>query len=309
MKIGFVDLDTSHPAGWLPVLRDMGHDVVGVFDSGDVHPPGYAADFAQQNEIPHVFDSIDELADAAELGIIFSADWDAHVTRAAPFAACKRAILIDKPMAGKTADLKQLATWTDQGLRIAGGSGLRFCREVSAYARCRDNPTTIVTSCGLGAFDYGIHAYAMLIGLMGDKTPPAAVQSLGAGLSSRAMINWDDGRCGIVVTGSRYHLPLCAHIVEEKSTQQFVVDTSCLYASFLQAVMPYLASETDEAPATPATLTLAETCALAAKASQERSGAAVALEGFDDAEFGYDGKAFAAAYRALKYPDAVPLAR
>ena len=31
MKIGLVDLDTSHPAAWVPILRELGHDVVGIY--------------------------------------------------------------------------------------------------------------------------------------------------------------------------------------------------------------------------------------------------------------------------------------
>ena len=38
MRIGIVDLDTSHPANWIPIERELGHEIVGVFDSGDVHP-------------------------------------------------------------------------------------------------------------------------------------------------------------------------------------------------------------------------------------------------------------------------------
>ena len=38
MKIGLVDLDTSHPASWIPILREYGHEIVGVVDHGNVHP-------------------------------------------------------------------------------------------------------------------------------------------------------------------------------------------------------------------------------------------------------------------------------
>ena len=38
MKIGIVDLDTSHPQAWIPIEREMGHEVIGVWDGGSVHP-------------------------------------------------------------------------------------------------------------------------------------------------------------------------------------------------------------------------------------------------------------------------------
>jgi len=32
MKIGIVDLDTSHPQNWIPIERELGHEVVGLWD-------------------------------------------------------------------------------------------------------------------------------------------------------------------------------------------------------------------------------------------------------------------------------------
>ena len=39
MKIGIVDVDTSHPDKWIPIERELGHEVVGIWDGGAVHPP------------------------------------------------------------------------------------------------------------------------------------------------------------------------------------------------------------------------------------------------------------------------------
>ena len=41
MRIGVVDLDTSHPQNWIPIERELGHEVVGVWDGGSVHPAEY----------------------------------------------------------------------------------------------------------------------------------------------------------------------------------------------------------------------------------------------------------------------------
>jgi len=38
MKIGIVDLDTSHPQNWIPIERELGHEIVGLWDGGSVHP-------------------------------------------------------------------------------------------------------------------------------------------------------------------------------------------------------------------------------------------------------------------------------
>ena len=38
MRIGIVDVDTSHPQNWIPIERELGHEVVGLWDAGAVHP-------------------------------------------------------------------------------------------------------------------------------------------------------------------------------------------------------------------------------------------------------------------------------
>jgi hypothetical protein len=46
LRIDIVDLDTSHPQNWIPLERELGHEVVGVWDGGTVHPPEYVTQFA-----------------------------------------------------------------------------------------------------------------------------------------------------------------------------------------------------------------------------------------------------------------------
>src|SRR5437016_716998 len=108
MKIGIVDLDTSHPAAWVPIERALGHEIVGVLDSGAVHPPGYAERFASEHQIPRVFASIHEMVEHVDCAIVHSCDWDTHVDKARPFIAAGKAVLIDKPLAGNLRDLMQL---------------------------------------------------------------------------------------------------------------------------------------------------------------------------------------------------------
>src|SRR5437763_1376784 len=70
MKMGIVELDTSHPAAWIPIERTLGHQITEVFDSGSVHPPGYAQRFASEHQIPKVFASRDEIVSQVECATI-----------------------------------------------------------------------------------------------------------------------------------------------------------------------------------------------------------------------------------------------
>ena len=47
--------------------------------------------------------------------------------------AAGKAVLIDKPLAGRLADMQQLQRWVREGARISGGSSLRFTREAAQY--------------------------------------------------------------------------------------------------------------------------------------------------------------------------------
>src|SRR5437773_9284256 len=133
MKLGIVDLDTSHPENWIPIERELGHDVVAVFDDGSVHPAGYVKRFAQQHAIPRVFSSLAEMARVVDCAVIHSCNWDTHIEKARPFVEHGKAVLIDKPLGGNVEDLRQLKSWANNGARITGGSSLRFCIETCAW--------------------------------------------------------------------------------------------------------------------------------------------------------------------------------
>ena len=105
MKIGVVDLDTSHPQNWIPIERELGHDVVGVWDGGSVHPPKYVRDFAAEHNIPRVYESLDELAADVDCAIVHGCDWDTHIAKSHPFIEAGKSVLVDKPIAGNLADL------------------------------------------------------------------------------------------------------------------------------------------------------------------------------------------------------------
>src|SRR5690242_12826646 len=122
MRIGIIDLDTSHPANWVPIERELGHEIVGVFDAGAVHLPGYSENFAAEHRIPRVFSSIAEMVNEVDCAIIHSCNWDTHVEKARPFVEAGKAVLVDKPIAGNLRDLHQLRDWAAQGARITGGS-------------------------------------------------------------------------------------------------------------------------------------------------------------------------------------------
>jgi hypothetical protein len=304
MRIGVVDLDTSHPAHWIPLERELGHEVVGVWDGGSVHPPEVIRAFATQHAIPRVYETLELMADDVDCAVIHGCDWDTHVAKARPFVEAGRAVLLDKPLAGNVRDLRQFCRWAETGARIAGGSSLRFCFETQQFlkrpAAERGEPHTVLCGCAVDDFNYGIHAYAHLSGILGSGA--VSVQHLGTGGQRRVRIDWADGRMGLLVIGAAAAwLPFYTTIVTPQAATQVTVDAGTLYRALLETVLPYLSGATDLPPVPLCAWVEPELCALAAQVSWRNGDRPVRLADLPEAA-GYDGRAFAAEYRAQKYP-------
>jgi hypothetical protein len=305
MRIGLVDLDTSHPENWIPLERELGHTVAGAWDGGSVHPPQYVRDFARRLDIPRLYDSLEQMADEVDCAILHGCDWDTHLAKAQPFIERGKSVLLDKPLAGSVRDLNQIRQWAKAGARITGGSSLRFCEEARAFLardpQERGTPHTVLCGCGVDEFNYGIHAYSLLCGLMGPGL--RSVRHLGQGVQRRIQLNWADGRMGLLVIGpAAAWLPFYASITTERTVTQFQPDAGRLYRALLENCLPYLAGQTAQPPVPIDDLIEAELAALAALKSWSNGDVEVPLASLNEADNGYDGAAFAAEYRALKYP-------
>jgi hypothetical protein len=304
MRIGLVDVDTSHPQNWISIERELGHEVVGICDAGDVHPPEYVRDFAAQQDVPKVYESLHEMVGDVDCAILHTCDWDKHIERARPFIEAGKSVLLDKPVVGNLADVQQLLDWEAAGRRVTGGSSLRFAVEVRSYLdESVDERGTVHTAfagCGTDEYNYGIHAYSLISALMGPGI--RSVRYLGASGLKHLQVSWADGRLGYLAIGDGAWLPFHITAITDKGVRQIICDTKMLYGSLLAAVLPYLAGEVEEPPLTMATLLEPEMAAMAARQSWLRGGAEVFLGDLSLEDEGYDGEVFTWGYRRAKYP-------
>ena len=298
-KVGHVDLDTSHPGNWVPIIRDLGFEVAGVYDGGVVWSEGYAQKFAAQHEIPKVYTSLAEMAQEVDIVIIHSCNWDLHMERAEPFVAEGKAIFVDKPMVGNLTDAHQLREWVRQGIRITGGSSAHFAHEVQEFLDEpldeRGYPHSIFCGCGVDEFNYGIHAYSLMLGLMGHGVE--SVRYLGSSTQRQIEVVWSDKRRGILTIGANpSYLPFYATVVSDQTVTHIQLDNSRLYRALLEKSLPYLSGQ-GEAPAPIEELLEVELTAVAARMSWMRDGARIFLSDLRHDDAGYDGGAFAQSYR------------
>lgn len=305
MKIGLIDLDTSHPETWIPEIRLLGHEVACVLDHGDVHPAGYAQKFAEEHNIPCVSTDLHSMVEQVDLAIIHSCNWDRHIPLATPFLDANRAVLIDKPLAGCVKDLQQLTQWSSKGARITGGSALRFCSEIHAWLAQpieeRGEVSTAICGCGVDVFNYGIHAYAMLAAILGDDA--ISVRHIHEGSLRHIEIQFADERYGLVMVGTTTPwLPFHCTMITDRKVAQIPIDNQKLYRSFLETTLPYLAGETTQPPLSMEQLIQPERWALAAQMSWMQGGREVMLHELNHDTPGYDGEAFCQSYRLTRYP-------
>jgi len=299
IQVGHVDLDSSHPGNWIPIIRDLGYEVAGVYDGGTVWPEGYAQQFAARHEIPRAYESLPEMARDVDIAIIHSCNWDLHVERARPFVAAGKAIFIDKPMVGNLADANQLRRWAQQGIRVTGGSSARFAQEVQDFLGRppaeRGRPHSIFCGCGVDEFNYGVHAYSLMLGLMGPGVE--SVRYLGSSSQRQIEVVWSDKRRGILTIGANpSYLPFYATVVSDQAITHIQLDNTRLYRALLERALPYLAGEADP-PGSIEELLEVELTAVAARMSWMQNGARIFLSDLRQDDPGYDGGAFAQSYR------------
>jgi hypothetical protein len=150
-----VDLSTSHPGIFTPLLADLGMPVTAVFG------PGTQAFVREYPEVV-VADGLAELADLCDVVMLLGADWDERMDQVAVLAA-RVPVFVDKPMAGTAGELRALADLADGPARIDGGSALRVAPEAVAVR----NPVSVDVTCAGHPFYYGVHAVALATAVLG----------------------------------------------------------------------------------------------------------------------------------------------
>ena len=162
IKIGAVTIDVSHPVSFATKLIDNNMDMryVGVYNNG-FRSNEEVEKFASEKCVK-VYDSLDELVDAVDIGFIHCCNWDKHLDHAMAFINKGKPVFIDKPIAGNTKDLAKFQELVKAGARILGTSMLRYGYEVQEIRKEFEEKGikalhTVVT-VGVDEFNYAIHA-------------------------------------------------------------------------------------------------------------------------------------------------------
>lgn len=298
MRIGVVDLDTSHPEAFLPLLRERGHDVVAVYGGHTVVDDDYTRRYATENGIARVVDDLTELVGDVDAVFVHGVDWDTHLARVRLFAGHGIPVHLCKPFAGRAADVREMVALAADGARITGGSALRWSAAVAEWRAREERADTGLAVTYGHPLDYGVHAFSLLHGFHGPGIEAArALDAEGR----RVELRWRDGRTGVVIVqpaGEGYGF--FATLVSVRGVHHVEAGGADLYARLLDATLAHLV-----APGPPevslAELVEPELAVLAGRASAENSGQWVRLH--DDPAIdgvAFDGAEFAVGYRLAR---------
>ena len=295
LRIGLVDLCTSHPGSFVPILRQMGKvEVAAVYDSGAARPDGYAAQFAAEHGIPAACERLEDMPALVDAAIVHSADWDNHLDRARPFIEAGKPVWIDKPIVGNLRDLNELLNLeAKHGTLIMGGSSLRWAVEVRELRERLAERGEVVSAFFSGPgdfFNYGIHTVEMMGGLLGAGIRSVAwVASHGGTDVFHAA--YGDGRIALFQLGSPHHQWQMT-VTTTGGVETATVDAGKLYEALLRTYLGAIAA--GEAPLPLRDVLDSIKVALAAKVSR-RTRQPVFLDELTDEER-FDGHAFNAEY-------------
>lgn len=307
-RIGLAGLCTSHPEAWVPLLRELtaekriDAEVVAAWDSGETRPADFAKTFCEKYGIPRAFDKLEEMIPFVDGVIVHTTNWDRHMEQAEPFVKAGKSVFIAKPVAGNLKDANLFLDWMKRGCRVTGGSVMRYCREVVRFLEIPESERgriyTVYSSIGVDDFNYGIHGYAILSGILGGGI--RSVQYVGSSNQKQIVLEWSDGRIGILTVGKTAWLPFHATVTTDKKVHQIAVDNRVIYRSMLERVMPYFTGMTEVPPVGMNELLEPELAAMAARISWMEGGRKVFLTDLRRDDSGYDGTQFAAEYRRAR---------
>jgi predicted dehydrogenase len=298
IRVGLVDLDTSHPQAFTKILRTIpGVEVRALWDGHDVWPAGYERRFAAENNIPVVCTALEEMPDHVDAAMIHGTNWDTHLEKALVFMKAKKAVLIDKPAVGSVRDCDRLMNLQQKyGTPVFGGSSLRYAREVTALrgaVASRDTLVSVVASGPGDFFSYGIHTTEMLQGFTG--TGIRAVKAVKGGRVPVLALEYHDGLVAILQLQMEFHeWSLGAYTSGGLRTA--IVSTDGLYEPFLRTFVALVSGGSVEyGLAGPLEAVRVHIAANIALKKETR----VSLDDLPP-DAGFDGRSFAAAYAATK---------
>jgi predicted dehydrogenase len=298
LRTGLIDLDTSHPDDFVPLIRELGHDVVAVLDGGTVHAGGYAASFARQHGIAEVVERASDIVDLCDAVFLLSVDWDRSMAVLEELVPSGTPVFLDKPLAGTPARLRRLTELAAAGYPLTGGSALRYVPEAQHWRERQrgKQPRMVVVGSWGHPFHYGVHAAALTQALLGPGLETASALASPNGI--RGVLHHQEGADILVeVPGRAGGSGFFATVVTDADVTHISPSLEGVYRPVLARSLGYFAGDLP-APVGPDGLVEPELAILALAFSAHQDGRQVRLDAIPDDFAAWGGAEFTRLYRA-----------
>ena len=279
IRIGAVNIDTSHPLGFGEVMeKDDRARYVGVYNDSS-RPDSEVEGFIRRFGLEKRCNTLEELAAMCDIGFIHGCDWDDHLRCAMPFIEQGKPVFIDKPLVGNLAD----------------------CRRVEQLVKEeRGEVVNVFGTAGVDEFNYGVHIAEAIGGILGQGAQ--SVRYMGRGeaggkYSESYFVQYENGKSAVFNTFTGTWQPFVLTIMTTKTTYHFRMDSNRLYEALMCEICNYMEGKPNLL-AGPDALLESVKVMLAATASRAQGGAPVSLDALTDAMPAYDGRAFCRSYGA-----------
>ena len=304
IRIGVVNIDVSHPLAFSQYLHKGNRArYVAVYNDG-FRGDDEVASFIAKQGLEKRCRSIEELAEMVDIGFVQSCNWNNHIKQAMPFIKKGKPVFIDKPIVGSLTDCRKLEKLASEGAVILGSSSARYAREIIEFrSRSEEERGKIINifgTAGVDEFNYGVHIVEVIGGLAGTGAVAckfAGRSVLDGKICETFLVRFANGLTTVYNTFQGVGQPFEVVIMTTKSTYQFRIDSSRIYAALLDRICDYM--ETGKSDLTPVkTLTESIRIMLAGRISRAQDGKEIKLADIPDNDPGYDGHVFERVYAA-----------
>lgn len=307
-KIGCVGIDTSHPGSFITVMREAGLNM----EYTEVFNDGFRTDaeveaFIKKASLSQRCESLEEMAKLVDIAFIHDCNWDRHLELAAPFIEAGVPVFLDKPVVGNLAECLKLEALVKSGAKILGGSSLRYATEVeelrTLLADNQEQALTVVGTCGVDRFNYGIHIVEALHSLMGPGAESViylGATTTGSHEIEQYVITWNTGARVTYQLQSSVWQPCHVMVQTDKAVHHREIAIDQVYLAllrYIQAVLEGVCPPTDVQIQMEAILIM-----LAGEASRERQGKTIFLKDLSKTSVSFDGDLFSREYALANQP-------
>ena len=241
-RLGFVDdnLENYHANVFLKALREplkeRGFTVTGCTGLKDAEGRAWA----QKNSVPY-FTDVAALNEAVDFFMVLAPSTPAtHLELSRRVFPFKKPTYVDKTFAPDFATAREIFALADrQGTPIQTASSLRYTNVQDQVRKLRPAQVRhMITWGGGGSFaEYAIHPLELLISVMGHEA--TALMRRGAGEQAQLLVNFSDGRTGVVNVYPQSNTPFAASLTTEKSTQYIEVEATLIFVNNAAAILDF----------------------------------------------------------------------